>query len=148
MNWKECRRKKSWPNLKHYFDIHLTEVRKIFSQKGRFVARHLNPGPPKYEAVEPHPTATFGERSKYTSEICMLCYGVQYPRLLAMCFASATFRRTLTVSHLTNAVIRVVMFVYLQWSTRRWNVIDGFVCVWCVWLYTISNTDHITEMSR
>jgi hypothetical protein len=47
--WKEA----AMPNLKHYPDICLGELRKTmkgFSQNSRSPARNFNPGPSEYEA--------------------------------------------------------------------------------------------------
>jgi hypothetical protein len=52
MNWKECGRKRSWPNLRHYHCICLEELRKVskdLSQDSRFPVQDFNPGLPEYE---------------------------------------------------------------------------------------------------
>jgi hypothetical protein len=53
MNWKECGRKRSWPNLRYYPNICLEDLRKStknLSQDSRYPGWDLNPGPPEYDA--------------------------------------------------------------------------------------------------
>jgi hypothetical protein len=52
-NWNGCRRRRSWPNLKHYLSLYLEGVRKTtknLSQDNRSPGQDLNPGPSEYEA--------------------------------------------------------------------------------------------------
>jgi hypothetical protein len=52
MNWKGCRRKRSWCNLRNYYGICLEEEEnhENLSQDSRCPGRDLNPGPLRYEA--------------------------------------------------------------------------------------------------
>jgi hypothetical protein len=53
MNWKEFGRKRSWPTLRYYPNIHLEGLRKAsnnLGQDSKSLVRDLNPRPPKYEA--------------------------------------------------------------------------------------------------
>jgi hypothetical protein len=53
INWYECERKRSWPNLmtcpKTYLEL-LSSATKNLIQDSRSPGRHLNPGPRNYEA--------------------------------------------------------------------------------------------------
>jgi hypothetical protein len=54
MNWKECRKSKSWPNSMYYPGIcleGLMRTTKNLSQDRRTSGRDLNSGPPEYEAA-------------------------------------------------------------------------------------------------
>jgi hypothetical protein len=54
MNWKGCRRKKSWPNLRYYLDICLERLWKSMKnlRHDRWSSgQDLNPGPPEYKGV-------------------------------------------------------------------------------------------------
>jgi hypothetical protein len=54
MNWKEFRRKRSWPNLRYCPGIRLNGLKKPtknLSQDSRSSGQDLSPGPSEYEAV-------------------------------------------------------------------------------------------------
>jgi hypothetical protein len=51
MNWKECKRKWSWPNLKYHTGIFLNGPRKTTKDLSYGLqGRNVNPGPTEYEA--------------------------------------------------------------------------------------------------
>jgi hypothetical protein len=53
MNWKGCRRKLSWPNVRHYTSIcpeGLRKTTKKLSQDSWSLGQELNPELPEYDA--------------------------------------------------------------------------------------------------
>lgn len=132
--------------------MHLTQLRRItktLSQIGRRLGRHINPGPPKYEAGVSLTPSDSNVRWKMIEK--RIYFGMSHALLWntisclvndMLCFSKLSLNSD-AVSHLTNAAMRVVMYVYLQWSTRYWNVIDGFVCVVvCLDIYDFKYRSH------
>jgi hypothetical protein len=76
MNWKECGRKRSWPNFRHYRGICLDKLRKTTNkcQDNRSPRRDLNRGPLKYEAglltTRPRRSVCTPSWNSYTLSLC------------------------------------------------------------------------------
>jgi hypothetical protein len=60
-------------------------------------------------------------------------------------FALATLHWNMTISGLSNVVTWIIVYDYLEWSTKYWNFISAFEGSRWIWLYIISNTNHIIQ---
>jgi hypothetical protein len=92
MNWKECERKWSWPNLRHYPRICLERQKKTtISQYSQSPGRVLNPEPPEYKAG----MLTSEQLSLHLtiSALAYVCFHIVHHVLYVVClFWSTIFR--------------------------------------------------------